>query len=231
MKQQYYWIIGIMAIAGAILMSGCVKHKVGPARSPACSWVFKTRGNYSDLVPVRLFRFQNETRVAEYPIFGGRIKKLHQGYYIGRHGCYPKEMIENVVFTSITWDEWRQSQEDCIQQMKKKKDQLRIQKCGSLDFDIFEECNTFTVPGKRICKETVPPKNVTNPTKCTYDITLEESKWVNSCEPLISADDFLNNIIDYDPFTELYLCRIGDIDTLNSIIDNGELDIKCKKII
>ena len=66
MKQQYYWIIGIIvvAIVGVILMSGYVKHKVGPLRTPACSWVFKTRGNYSELVPVRLFRFQNETRVS-----------------------------------------------------------------------------------------------------------------------------------------------------------------------
>ena len=49
----------------------------------------------------------------------------------------------------------------------------------------------------------------------------------------IDPNVLLQNIVDYEPFTELYSCTdLGtyNVEELNSIIRNGELNTKCKKL-
>ena len=97
---------------------------------------------------------------------------------------------------------------------------------------MYEECNYFTSSGEKLCSKPMPGTSIQNPKICTYEITLEESKWKNSCEPKIDNAVLLEKIIDADPFTELYICDTrATLTELNKIIDNDELNSKCKKLI
>lgn len=226
MERRYNLLLAISAMFAIVLISGCIFQTNPPAQLKACNWVFKTKADYSNLVSVLVN--QDKTQVTAYPFFGA-IKKLNEDYYFSIYGCSYSDKM-GVAFTSITQDEWNQSQHACDQQMNDRDIQVRIQKCGSLDFDIYEVCRTDPNSTERVCVETVPSMNVSSPTKCTYDITPADANWNASCEPTLSSKDFLNHVISYRPFTELYLCNMSS-DQLNSTIDNGELSTKCEKKI
>jgi len=227
MKKVHFLALFITSVAGLMLISGCTQDQVALA---PCQWVFKTNGDYSNLVSVLLT--QDKTEIAVYPFFSG-IEKLDQGYYLSVSGCaYDEGIFEgtNIAFTSITMDQWNQAQEDCYQQMAEKHTQLKIQKCGSLDFDMFEEClisENEEIDMEPECSITAPPIGVEIPTVCSYNYTSDELD--SSCEPTYSAIDLLNNIVDDDPLTELYFCDSRE--DPSSLIKNNELASKCTRKI
>lgn len=232
MERGHHPLMGLFTVLAIVLISGCIQQNNPPSQIRACSWVFKTKGNYSDLVSVLVN--QNRTMVTAYPFFGP-LNKLDSNYYSSIWACAYSDNM-GIAFTSITWGEWDQSQNACSQQIIDKEIQVRIQKCGSLNFDMFEECRDYPSPTGHICVETVSSPNVSNPTICSYNVTPDDISWNTTCEPTLSSEDFLNRIIDYKPLTELYLCNIssGQLNTtnqLNTMIDNGELSTLCEKKI
>lgn len=238
MRGKYWFVSGIIIVLGVVLVSGCVQQTSPTMQLAPCNWVFKTKGNYSNLISVVLNEAKNG--LSGYPGFE-KMKSLNGGYYTVRWGCFDKESAtrysERIAYTSITWDQWNFNEEDCSKQMLDKTNQLRVKKCGSLNFDVFEECNNFSSPGNITCSISTS-LSTTNPTKCAYNISLDENIWRSRCEPAISSTDLFRNIIDTDPFTELYLCKDTLISpgssiqsTLNLIIDNNELNTKCEKVI
>ncbi|MFQ5647916.1 MAG: hypothetical protein ACE5FW_01655 [Candidatus Aenigmatarchaeota archaeon] len=225
----------VLMVVGVIWVSGCVQQPLGPMVGVApCNWVYKTNGDYFDLIRANLGHdeFGNEI-IARIP--GGMNKtELANDYIHEIDGC-SRELgwvkPTNVAFLSKTVQEWIQEDIDCMEEIRAKDEQLKIEKCGSLDFDFFVECNTFqSATGEEICAiGPVPGPEIENPTNCTYYVSLEENVERNSCKGHTYSIDM---VIDRDPFTELYFCNMSfSIDEINNIILNNQLDTQCEKLV
>lgn len=221
---------GLLAllVIGAVFASGCVNTTVGPsAMAVSCNWVYKTNGDYFDLIRANLGydELGNEV-IARIP--GGLQKTmLSDGYIHEIDGC-SKELgwvkPTNVAFLSKTVAEWNQETIECDEEMEAKREQLRLEKCGSLDFDFFVECS-----GEAPCAYSAPPEGVENPTNCTYFISQEEAMDLGSCKGHTYS---IGMVIDRDPFSELYFCDTGfSIEDINNLIENNQLDTECEKLI
>lgn len=224
MKKKYYWIIGIIIVLAIILIYVNINNQ--RTHTIPCNWVYKTNEDYFNLINANLgYDDDGNEIIAIIP--GGMLKdKLENGYIHEIRGCSKTlEWVKpaNVAFLNKTIQEWLQEDVACTDEMQNKLNQLRIQKCGSLNFDIFEECNTFSE-----CSVSAPPEGTTTPTKCTYNITREESNHISSCE---GHKYSINMVIDRNPFTELYFCQMSGIVEINEAIKNNQLDTECEKII
>jgi hypothetical protein len=109
MKREIKKILGNLAVLPAILMVACNASKLAPVmvNDQAPVIVYKTKANYSDLVPVTMN--ESKDRILSYPApgdlyFNGELAlplKLKKGYLLDRRGIGP-----NSVFTSYTYEEY-----------------------------------------------------------------------------------------------------------------------------
>ncbi len=231
MKKKYSWIIGIVIVLGIILIYVNVNNQ--KTSTIPCDWVYKTNEDYFNLINANLGSDEDGNEVIAI-IPGGMLKdKLENGYIHEIRGCSKTlgwVKPANVAFLNKTVQEWLQEDVACTDEMQNKLNQLRIQKCGSLNFDIFEECSTIpTTTGEYECSFSgAPGPEIKTPTKCTYNMTREESNHISSCEGHKYSIDM---VIDRNPFTELYFCQVGGIVEINEVIRNNQLDTECEKII
>ena len=131
---KYVLVIAALVVVCALVI---IFYRNGPvvAGGPeTCTWVFKTNGNYTNLLSVAFapYYYQNGTaqngtsHIVAYPavqIFGS----LDKGYYVSEYGCYSNVTTQTPVFTSnyfssnesgiaftaITLTELRDSDEGC----------------------------------------------------------------------------------------------------------------------
>ncbi len=85
---------------GIMLIAGC---NVKTSGNAPCSWVYKTRDDYSDYLGGGVNLKQNI--VATVPGFSKGMKALDKGYYTSVYGC-TKDYVEGSVFFDVTTDEW-----------------------------------------------------------------------------------------------------------------------------
>lgn len=199
-------ILTSFLIIAVILSSGCNTYmelrEAGTfVASPSCSWVFRTKADYSDRIAVSLVR--DRSRVTHVPFFKASIQSLDQGYYTAVSGCeYPEDWI--IAFTSVTVDEWEQSQEECWEQRAAEAAESDTQKTSR---------ETGAVSG-------IQPVQIGD-RLCDSGLFFEV---MNNFQEYVTEDD---------PFTELYICEAPPrgAEELNSLISSGGLATVCEEQI
>ena len=229
------------------------------AQMKACWWVFKTRGNYSDLQLI--INFDNNTPARhidglvpgiDIPNIGIHIGgsnplyELDKGYIGHVYGCY---FPSSFAFANISMSEWKNELMVCAQPLKDYEENLVLKYCNDSKFlwRIVPQMNTVAVEvgvepnvssaawGGQIYAEAqtggVCNFNLSDEEQSGF--TQQEKNW-EECESGVndkySSEVSRNRIIDTNPLTEFYLCENAtSINELNSIINNNELSTKCQK--
>ena len=145
---------------------------------------------------------QDKSRVTTVPFFS-EIEALDQGYHTGVSGCeYTEKWV--IAFINITTEEWNQAQEECWQKIRQPADN-----------------NDTSATKKRRTEHDTGPVPVQIESEyqiCDSDLLLE------------ILVNFTRYIHDDAPFTELYICDFPKED-LNPVINSGDLESRCERII
>ncbi len=141
----------------------------------------------------------DRSRVNHIPFFGASTRKLVGKYYTATAGC--EYPGEWIIaFTNITVEEWEQSQEECMEKMAR----------GDTD-------KTYRETGEGGAGGGLPQQMAIEGLGCSSDLLLDVLK---------NPDLY---ILDDEPFTELYICDVPEVE-LNGIIGSGELGSRCESI-
>lgn len=174
-----------------------------------CKWVFKTRGDYLDLISVLLN--EDKTNIVMYPVL--YVKKLDQGYLYAKWACSLPER-GHLAYSSVKFEEW----DKCLNSCKGESVNgvsLERSKKGTIECDCFLSKDV-------LLKNIIDDNPLTELYFCRK-IFSSEKEWKKIEKEYIKP----NETLTWQELRELKEKII--MHKLNEIINNGELDEICEK--